>query len=190
MTEPALTLDFSFPDLVADLLLAGSGTGPVADAVTDTMYAGVSLLAGQISALTPVNIGVLSGAIAQAQEVQFGRGIWEGVVSDGGVAYAEPVEYGQKPGGPKARPSKEMVDSIEFWVKRKGLGWSRTLKSGKQVPLSTRSMAWAIATHIRIHGKEGVFMFQKGFDASVPHIERMLNDLMVEIGQMWAGKGS
>ena len=182
MTQPDLVLDFTFPELLAPLIDSAQGRGPIADTVTAGMWAAVDTLAQAIVMETPSNTGILSTAISQAKEVHFGDSVWTGTVSDGGVAYGLPVEFGRKPGG---KISLKMVDSLEFWIKRKGIQWSRKLKSGKAKPMTANQMAWAIAVHISVHGTKGAFMFREGLRIATPAIDQIFAGIMDDIAKIW-----
>jgi hypothetical protein len=179
MTQADLVLDFTFPELLAPLIDSAQGKGPIADAITAGMWAAVDTLAEAIVMETPVNVGHLSTAISQAKSVNFGNSVWTGIVSDGGIAYGLPVEFGRKPG---RRPP---IEPIEFWIKRKGIQWSRKLKSGKTKPMTTNQMAWALAMHIAAHGTKGAFMFREGLRIATPAIDKIFQDTMDEMAQKW-----
>ena len=179
MIEAHLVLDFEFADVIADIVDSEGGVGPIADAILATSWAGVDLLAEQITVRTPVNTGNLSTAISQAKSVDYGDGVWEGAVTDGGVPYGLPVEYGRAPG--KMPP----VDDIEYWVIRRGIKFTRKLKNGSEVPLDSRQTAWIIAMSIAKRGSKGAHMFREGFRAAEPHLERLWDDLMDEIERIW-----
>lgn len=177
-----LVLDFSFPELIAPFVESADGEGPIADIIAAGMWAAVDTLAQSISMETPVNFGHLSGAISQAKTVEYGQSAWTGTVSDGGVTYGWPVEYGRPPG---PRMPLEGIASLELWVKRKGLQWTRKLKSGGTTPMTANQMAWAIAVHISKHGQEGKFMFREGLRLSTPAIDQIFASILDDIATMW-----
>jgi hypothetical protein len=176
-------LNFTFDELIAPLVRSAQGEGPIADTIEAGMWAAVDTLAQAIVMETPVNVGHLSTAISQAKSVTYGDSVWTGVVSDGGIAYGLPVEYGRKPG---RRPP---IEPIEFWIKRKGIQWSRTLKSGKTVPMTTNQMAWALAMHIAAHGTKGAFMFREGLRIATPAIDKIFQGIVDNIAQKWGAAG-
>lgn len=193
MAKIELQREFDVPDLYKDFVLAAEGRGPVAREIRSILWTAVNLLAEQIVVRTPSNTGNLSGAISQAKQVTFGEGAWEGVVTDGGVPYGLPVNYGRKPG---RRPP---VDDIEYWVVRKKLQWMIPRKSGLR-PATTREMAWAIAMSIALHGtfRRGTFhddgsfshegppkMFERGMAAASPHIDKLWVELLDRIAEQW-----
>ena len=179
MTQADLVLDFTFDELIAPLVQSAQGEGPMADTIEAGMWAAVDTLAQAIVMETPVNTGILSGAISQAKEVTFGNSVWMGVVSDGGIAYGLPVEFGRKPG------RQPPIEPLEFWIKRKGIQWSRKLKSGRTVPMTTNQMAWALAIHIAAHGTKGAFMFREGLRIATPAIDKIFQSTMDDIAQKW-----
>lgn len=183
MTQAGLVLDFTFPELIAPLIKSASGEGPIADTIEAGMWAAVATLAQAIVMETPVNFGHLSAAIGQAKSVSYGDSVWTGTVSDGGIAYGLPVEFGRKPG---RRPP---IEPLELWIKRKGIQWSRKLKSGRVVPMSTNQMAWALALHIAAHGTKGAFMFREGLRIANPSIDRIFEGIVDDIARQWGAAG-
>jgi len=194
MAQMALQRDFNIPDLYKDMVALAGGHGPLAREIRSTLWTAVNLLAEQIVVRTPSNTGNLSGAIAHDKEVSYGQGVWEAVVTDGGVPYGLPVNYGRKPG---RRPP---IDDIEYWVIRKRIQWMVPRKSGAR-PATTREMAWAIAMSIALNGtfRRGTFnddgtfshpgppqMFERGMEAAAPHIDKMFEKLMDRIAEIWA----
>lgn len=179
---PEIVFEDTFSHLVADLVDAEEGEGPIADEIYTSMVEATSLVAKLISEETPVNLGHLSGAIAQATDVNYGGRVWQGEVGDGGIPYGFSVNFGRKPG--KMPP----VDDIEYWIIRKQLQWHRTLASGQSKAMTTREMAWALAKHIAKEGTDGVFMFEEGVKKAKPHVEAIWGDLMDRIEQVW-GEG-
>lgn len=193
MTQVALQRDFDVPELYEDFVLLAGGRGPLAREIRTALWTGVNLLAEQIVVRTPSNTGNLSGAISQAKHVTYGRGVWEAVVTDGGVPYGLPVNYGRKPG---RRPP---IDDIEYWVIRKKIQWMIPLKRGPR-PATTREMAWAIAMSIAMYGTfrrgtyndDGSFshegpprMFERGMEAASPHIDKLWSELLDKIADHW-----
>lgn len=179
MSDADLILDFNFPELIAPLIESADGEGPVADIILAGMWAAVDTLAQSITLETPVNLGHLSTAISQAKTVEYGQSVWTGTVSDGGIAYGLPVEFGRKPG------RQPPIEPLEFWIKRKGIQWSRKLASGRTVPMTTNEMAWAMAIHIATHGTKGAFMFKKGLEIAQPAIDQIFASILDDIAEMW-----
>lgn len=181
---PELVLDYEIKDLFAEIVLSEQGRGPFSDAIMLRMHEATSLLAKLIVDETPVNFGHLSGAISQSPTVFYGDKTFYGEVSDGGIEYAIPVEYGVQPFTGKG-PSRKMVENLQLWIVRKQLQWYKTLKSGKTVKLTPEQMAWALAWHIAKTGTEGAFMFKKGLDQAKPHIDRLWEDLIGDLQVIW-----
>lgn len=193
MAEIALQRQFEIPDLYKDFVLMAGGRGPLAREIRRILWTGVNLLAEQIVVRTPSNTGNLSGAISQAKHVAYGDGVWEAAVTDGGVPYGLPVNYGRKPG---RRPP---IDDIEYWVIRRKIQWMIPRKKGPR-RATTREMAWAIASSIALYGTfrrgtyadDGTFlhegppkMFERGMDAAAPHIDKLWDELMDTITKHW-----
>ena len=111
--------------------------------------------------------------------MDYGEGVWTGVVSDGGVEYGLPVEFGRAAGRPPP------VEPIELWIKRKGIQWSRTTASGQVVPLTTNQMAWALVMHIAREGTQGAFMFREGMRIATPAIEQIYSHMLDAIVARW-----
>jgi hypothetical protein len=198
MADVSLQKEFSIPDLYRDFVSLSGGRGPLAREIRETLWKAVNLLAEQIVVRTPSNTGNLSGAISQAKQVQYGRGVWEASVTDGGVPYGLPVNYGRKPG---RRPP---VDDIEYWVKRKKIQWMIDRKNKPPRPATTREMAWAIAVSIAMHGtfKSGTYhddgsfahpgppmMFERGMEAAEPYIDDLFAELLDRIANHWQNQG-
>lgn len=182
--EPVLDLQFELPEVIAEIVQSEKGEGPFSEAILLSLEESTSLLAKLITDETPVNFGHLRGAISQSKSVYYGESVFYGEVSDGGIRYAIPREYGSDPFYPK-KPSREMVKSIELWIVRKQIQWYRALRSGKSVPMSPRDMAWALSWHIAKNGTEGAHMFEKGMKAAEPHIRRHWEQLMDQLVTLW-----
>lgn len=162
MPAQVLELDFDLQqDLVQPLKNIEQDVGPIADRINATMIVGLDLIEEQIKLRTPVNIGALRGSIARGEPIRRGAAL-EGIVGTP-LVYGLPVELGRRPGG-KMPP----VDAILFWVIRK------QLVSRAEAP----DFAWAIAKKIARDGTEGAFMFQDGFKAATPHVERIWDELL------------
>lgn len=194
MADISLQREFDVPDIYKDFLLAVKGRGPMARDIRKVLWMGVNLLAEQITVRTPSNTGNLSGAISQAKTVSYGAGVWEAIVTDGGVTYGLPVNYGRKPG---RRPP---VDDIEYWVIRKKIQWFIDRKKKGPRPASTREMAWAIAMSISIYGtfRKGTYnddgsfshagppkMFERGMEAASPHVDKLWVSLLDKLAEHW-----
>lgn len=179
MTTYGLELDFEWPDVIAPIVDSLDGEGPFADIIMADMWAAVDVLTQVIVDETPVQSGLLSAAISQAKTVDYGEGVWTGVVSDGGVEYGLPVEFGRAAGRPPP------VEPIELWIKRKGIQWSRTTASGQVVPLTTNQMAWALVMHIAREGTQGAFMFREGMRIATPAIEQIYSHMLDAIVARW-----
>lgn len=98
--------------------------------------------------LTPVNFGILSGAMQWKLESgppQVRAQIFAGPPAD---VYAAPVEFGTKPHFPP-------ITALLPWVKH---------KLGIVDEKEAKSVAFAIAQSIAKRGTKGAFMFQKAFD--------------------------
>lgn len=187
--KPTLELQFSFDEVMSPIIQSEKGVGPFSEAIELALYEAVSVLAKLIVDETPVNLGHLSGAISQSKEVWYGDQVWYGQVSDGGIQYAEPVEFGYGPFPGGKGPSKKMVDSMELWIVRKQLKWYRSLRSGGSVPMTSRQMAWALSWHFAKHGNEGAHMFEKGIKAAIPHVDKIWSMLMDELQVIWGSTG-
>ncbi len=182
--DAELTLEFDFDDAISEIVLSEHGQGPFSAKIELSMWEAVSILAKSVVDETPVNFGHLSGAISQAKEVNYSerfRG-WLGEVGDGGIQYAEPIEYGYPPFAGKG-PSKAMVQSIELWIVRKQIQWYR---NGKPIP--TESMAWALSWHFAKHGNEGFEMFKKGIENAAPVVDKIWGNLMDDLVTTWGGR--
>lgn len=194
MADIALQREFDVPDIYKDFLLAVKGRGPMARDIRKVLWMGVNLLAEQITVRTPSNTGNLSGAISQAKTVSYGAGVWEAIVTDGGVTYGLPVNYGRKPG---RRPP---VDDIEYWVIRKKIQWFIDRKKKGPRPASTREMAWAIAMSISLYGtfRKGTYnddgsfshagppkMFERGMEAASPYVDKLWVGLLDKLAEHW-----
>lgn len=124
------------------------------DEIEQAMQASLDVIHEQVAGRTPVNTGALRASIApdvrgQAPHV-------EGQVSTS-LGYGVEVEYGRPPGEPPP------VDAIEMWVNRK-LGLSGE---------AGREAAKAIAIAIGLRGTQGAHMFERGFEAGKPIVERI-----------------
>lgn len=123
-----------------------------------TMQQSVDVVEAQVSAYTPVNTGTLR---AGTTTDIFGSGVdLKGVISNP-LFYAAPVEYGRKPG--RMPP----VEAIQLWVIRKGIASSDNAKS----------VAFLIARAIGKRGTKGAFMFKRGYQAALPTVKALWNDL-------------
>jgi|GEM_PF-1156535 len=163
-----------FDDLLQKLSELEAGAGKAGRLVVDHMQAALDVLGDNIDARTPVNTGALRGS--RSNEM---RGTPLHLIGETSttVAYGWPVERGRKPGG-KMPP----VEAIEYWVKRKGIVFTR---EGK--PLSSRQTAWVIAVHIKVHGTDGAFMYRDGLAASIGPIDRIFDDLSDQLLKELAG---
>ena len=103
---------------------------------------------------TPVNLGSLRQSIQSVTRGSPPR--FQGEVSTP-LIYGAPVERGRKPG--RMPP----VNVIELWVQHK-LGLQGN---------EARSAAFLIARAIGRRGTKGAFMFQKGFEAGKPRVEKL-----------------
>ena len=183
--DVSLTLDFDFDDVISEIVMSEHGKGEFSAKIELSMWEAVSVLAKAVVDETPVNFGHLSGAISQAKEVTYAERYqgWLGEVGDGGIQYAEPVEYGYPPFSGGKGPSRKMVESIMLWIIRKRIQWT---KNGKPVP--TESMAWAMAWHFAKNGNEGFEMFKKGVKNSKPMIGKIWGNLMDDLVTTWEGR--
>lgn len=123
-----------------------------------TMTKSLNILEDAIVQRTPVNQGILRAGTATEQR-SMGRKLRGLVVNP--VSYAWPVEAGRRPG--KMPP----VDAIKLWVIRKGIA------RGKEAD----SAAFLIARAIGRRGTQGSQMFEEGFDASLPTIIRLVDQM-------------
>lgn len=183
--KPQLVLDFEFPALISEIILVERGQGPFSDAIELSMYEAISVIAKLVVDETPVNLGHLSAAISQSKDISYGKNAWYGEVSDGGIAYAPPVEYGIEPFKGGKGPSRKMVDNLTLWIVRKQIQWYRKRKKGGDVKMTSEQMAWALAWHIARHGTEGAHMFEKGVKAAIPHVNKIWENLLDELTKKW-----
>lgn len=131
------------------------------------MEKSLDLLKGQVKVRTPVNTGKLADAINHGITSQFPNLVGF-VGAPPGVPYAIVIEKGRKPG------TMPPVDAIALWAVRK-LGLS---------PEEAESAAWGIAKNIQKRGfspkfkvgPTGAKMFEKGLEASEPHINQLFNN--------------
>lgn len=136
----------------------------IADEMDIAMDASLDLIEEQVVVRTPVNIDLLRGSIDHTifgEPPNFRGEVFTPLV------YGIVVERGRRAGA-KAPP----IAPIIFWVRRKKIVFTRVLKSGKTVPLSIESTAFLIARAIGRRGIKGKFMFEKGFEAALPHVLR------------------
>lgn len=185
---PELVLEFDIPSFIADIVASERGEGPISEAILLNLEESTRLIAKLVTDETPVNFGHLRGAIGQSVHVWYGDHAYYGEVSDGGIRYAMPVEYGAKPFYPPKRPPQQMADSLQLWIVRKQLQWHRTTKT-KTVPMSPEQMAWALAWHIAKTGSEGAHMFKKGLEKAEPHIRKNWDKLLDELLIIWGQWG-
>jgi len=172
-------------ELVLPLQQLLEGGGPMADAVFDTMIAGQDHVIEQIALRTPVNLGWLRSGTSRGEPVLRGT-VFEGEVMNP-LSYGLPVEYGRKPG--KMPP----VDAIQFWVMRKGLAGTYSIKTQRRLGSyktqdeQDRQMAWAVAKRIAKYGTKGAFMFRDGLIAAKPAVDALWEALLEQIVEEWAG---
>ena len=132
------------------------------------MRKSLDVLEDAIVQRTPVNTGMLRAGTSKEQ-FMVGSILRGQVVNP--VSYAFPVETGRAAG--RMPP----VDAIKQWVIRKGIA------SGAEAD----SAAFLIARSIGRRGTKGAQMFEKGFDASLPRIislfEQVPGSIMDELAQ-------
>ena len=118
---------------------------------------------------TPVGVTAnLRGSIAGMMRRTF-SGMYGEVFTPS--IYGLPVEYGRKAG--KMPP----VGPLQLWFVRKlGLQSEEALKA-----------AWALAMHMKANDTEGAHMFEEGFDAAQPLIERLFGEVPERILKRIAG---
>ena len=122
------------------------------------MSKSLDVLEDAIVQRTPVNTGALRSATSK-ESLSVGNAIRGQVINP--LNYALPVETGRKAG--KMPP----VDAIKQWVIRKGIA------SGADAD----GAAFLIARAIGRRGTKGAHMFEEGFNASLPRITSLWNDL-------------
>jgi len=170
MAERVLEIK-GFDELYDDLDDLQGGGGPISQAILDTMLASLSMLEQNIVAETPVGVGGAAGLRGSIyQEIEGTPVQLDGMVATG-IFYGWYVEEGRGPGGPPP------FDPIHLWVKRKGIRFMD--KKGQ--PITTEATVNLIRWSIAKKGTKGAHMFQRGFDQSVPHIERMWDQLLEDI---------
>jgi hypothetical protein len=127
------------------------------------MRISVDTMEAEVVGRTPVGAtGQLRGATAT--EIRGTRLNLIGEVTNP-LLYAPIVERGRRPG--KMPP----VDTIEYWVRRKGIA------GGEEA----RGVAFVIARAIGARGTKGAAMFWKGFEAAEPHVLNLWRGLPGEI---------
>lgn len=178
--EPSIEIESSLAVELQPFIDAERGSGPVSDMIELRVHEVTELMAKLIAAETPVNLGVLAAGIAQSGSVSYGKKAWYGEVTDGGVPYSIPVEFGVQPFKNKG-PSKDMIRSLELWILRRQLKWFD--KAGRA--MSPNQMAWALGWHIAKTGTDGTEMFLKGVQQAKPHVEKILAGLMDDIEAWW-----
>lgn len=116
------------------------------------------------------------------------HGVIEGIVGTP-RPHALPIEYGRTPGA-KGPP----IGPILLWVRRKGLArkGSPTLQriSRRSLESQERSIAYVIARSIHLYGfapphEKGWRMFEKGFEAVRPQIDRILQAAATDVANAY-----
>lgn len=131
----------------------------VADEMYTTMEKSLAVFHQAVVVETPVNLGTLRAATAV--DIVSGPIELVGRVVNP-LIYAWPVERGRRPGKPPP------PGPIAYWLYRKGIVTDR-----KKI----RSAAYLVARAIGRRGTKGAGMFWKGFEAGLPHVEKLWDTL-------------
>ena len=149
-----LSIDIDTSEIAALLKKFPQFEAIIFNEMETAMMSSMAVLEAEIAGQTPVNTGALAGSINHDVDGQNGQLI--GTVGTA-ISYGEPVEFGRAAG--KWPP----IDAIELWVRRKlGIGGNEA-----------RSVAFLVARKIGQQGTDGAAMFEKGFDAGKPSVEKL-----------------
>lgn len=178
MTEYTIEAD-RFDEFAAKFAQVGDGTGKIGKMIVKAMIKALDIVGDQIDVRTPVNIGALRGS--RSSDMHGTPLHLTGVITTP-LAYGIVVENGRAPGG-KMPP----VNAILYWVKRKGLAGTFSVKTRRRLgSQATRdkedlAAAWAIARHIAKNGTKGAFMYRDGVEAARPYVEKLWDDLVDDL---------
>ncbi len=169
MVADALSMSVDVTEVMEQAARFSDGAEIIADEMNIAMGTSLDLAKEQIVVQTPVNVGLLRGSVDK--QIFGAPPNFRGEVFTP-LLYGIVVERGRAAGA-TAPP----IAPIMLWVRRKQIVFTRVLKSGKTVPLSIESTAFLIARAIGRRGIKGKFMFEKGFEAALPHILRIWDKL-------------